>query len=251
MSDQPLKKYQDPVTYEKLEVLTGRLREILGNDDEEAEGDETKTGEVQMSKLVSQKDLPMPALTVKLDDPSGNSWIECIGSMADPKWNLRTYLRTLEQNVALGLAAAPDEAKAGASRGTAKISFDDIGEDNEGSEAVEGGAEGSNEEIFVVYGTCSSHGYPLDTLMKKVNIPYFKDILMSTNCDCCGYRDNKGKSGATISEKSKKMSLKIEDKDSETAGLTIPEIDLILIHGTLGGWFTTLKGILEQVYEEL
>ena len=38
---------------------------------------------------------------------------------------------------------------------------------------------------------------------------------------------------------------------SETAGMTIPEIDLELKHGTLGGRFTTLEGILNQVYEEL
>lgn len=38
---------------------------------------------------------------------------------------------------------------------------------------------------------------------------------------------------------------------SETAGLQIPEIDLVLTHGTLGGRFTTIEGILDQVYEEL
>jgi zinc finger protein len=38
---------------------------------------------------------------------------------------------------------------------------------------------------------------------------------------------------------------------SETCGLEIPEIDLVLHAGTLGGRFTTLEGILEQVYEEL
>ncbi len=38
---------------------------------------------------------------------------------------------------------------------------------------------------------------------------------------------------------------------SETAGLEIPEIDLTLSHGTLGGRFTTLEGILEQVHEQL
>jgi zinc finger protein len=38
---------------------------------------------------------------------------------------------------------------------------------------------------------------------------------------------------------------------SETCGLEIPEIDLILQPGTLGGRFTTLEGILTQVYEEL
>ena len=33
--------------------------------------------------------------------------------------------------------------------------------------------------------------------------------------------------------------------------MIIPEIDLELTHGTLGGRFTTLEGILDQVYEEL
>lgn len=38
---------------------------------------------------------------------------------------------------------------------------------------------------------------------------------------------------------------------SESCGLSIPEIDLVLQAGTLGGRFTTLEGILDQVYEEL
>ncbi|KAE9384652.1 Method: conceptual translation supplied by author [Gymnopus androsaceus JB14] len=97
-------------------------------------------------------------------------------------------------------------------------------------------------------------------MMKKVNVPYFKDVLiMSTNCDRCRYRDNEVKSGAAISEQGKRMILKVEDSEdlsrdilkSETAGLTIPEIDLVLTHGTFGGRFTTLEEILEQVYEEL
>ncbi|KIK21613.1 hypothetical protein PISMIDRAFT_103820 [Pisolithus microcarpus 441] len=96
--------------------------------------------------------------------------------------------------------------------------------------------------------------------MKKVSIPYFKGtLIMSTNCEHCRYRDNEVKSGAAIFEKGKRITLKIEDcedlsKDilkSETCGLTIPEIDLALQRGTLGGLFATVEGILEQVYEEL
>lgn len=100
---------------------------------------------------------------------------------------------------------------------------------------------------------------------------------MSTNCERCGYRDNEVKSGGAISEQGKRITLKVEDREdlsrdilkagspfpthmdcrltlviqSETAGLSIPEIDLILTHGTLGGRFTTLEGILNQVYDEL
>ena len=36
---------------------------------------------------------------------------------------------------------------------------------------------------------------------------------MSTNCDHCGYRDNEVKSGSAISEKGKRITLKVEDKD--------------------------------------
>lgn len=38
---------------------------------------------------------------------------------------------------------------------------------------------------------------------------------------------------------------------SDTSGLSIPEIELVLEPGTLGGRFTTLEGILDQVHEEL
>ena len=36
---------------------------------------------------------------------------------------------------------------------------------------------------------------------------------MSTNCDHCGYRDNEVKSGAAISEKGKRITLKVEDQE--------------------------------------
>jgi zinc finger protein len=98
------------------------------------------------------------------------------------------------------------------------------------------------------------------TNMKKVAIPYFKEILiMSTNCERCGYRDNEVKSGVAISETGRKLTLKVEDASdltrdilkSETAGLAIPSIELSLDHGTLGGRFTTLEGLLQQIYDEL
>jgi zinc finger protein len=38
---------------------------------------------------------------------------------------------------------------------------------------------------------------------------------------------------------------------SDTAGLEIPEIDLVLQPGTLGGRFTTLEGLLNEIYSEL
>ncbi|KNZ72095.1 Zinc finger protein zpr1 [Termitomyces sp. J132] len=221
--DQPLRRIQDPEGAVTIEGLLGKLKAILGDEDQEEDAeDEVKLGELN-TKRASDKDAPLPAFTIKLDDPAGNSWIEFIDSMADPKWNMRKYRPINEKD---------------------EITNDAI----------------TDDEVFVFHGHCSSCGHPLDTKMKKVTIPYFKDILiMSTNCDRCGYRDNEVKSGSAISEKGKKIILKVEDREdlsrdilkSETAGLSIPEIDLVLQHGTLGGRFTTLEGILNQVYEEL
>lgn len=108
---------------------------------------------------------------------------------------------------------------------------------------------------------------------------------MATNCHDCGYRDTEVKSGGATSSHGRKITLKVEDSDdlsrdvlkvrrgsdtiqyeliltdsifillftiqSDTAGMMIPEIDLELNPGTLGGRFTTLEGLLNQVYEEL
>ncbi|KAH9066578.1 zf-ZPR1-domain-containing protein [Lactarius vividus] len=231
--DQPLRRIQDEDTFTKIQALVDKLKAIVPDED----GNITPKGPVD-------SEAPVPPFTLKLDDPAGNSFIEFVDSMADPKWNLRTYRRTKEQNVTLGLVAADDPV------------VDEKEKPTEDAPADDGG----NEEIYVFPGICSSCGHPLDTMMKKVIIPYFKDILiMSTNCDHCGYRDNEVKSGAAISEKGKRITLRVEDREdlsrdilkSETCGLTIPEIDLVLQAGTLGGRFTTLEGILEQVFEEL
>lgn len=101
-------------------------------------------------------------------------------------------------------------------------------------------------------------------------------IIMSSNCYACGYRDNEVKSGGSIAPKGKRITLKVEDEEdlsrdmlkvsvslycitasnllllqSDTAGLSIPEIDLVLQPGTLGGRFTTLEGLLNEIYTEL
>lgn len=36
---------------------------------------------------------------------------------------------------------------------------------------------------------------------------------MSTNCQSCGYKDNEVKSGGAVSEKGKKIILKVEDAE--------------------------------------
>ncbi|CAG8648783.1 24805_t:CDS:2, partial [Gigaspora rosea] len=75
----------------------------------------------------------------------------------------------------------------------------------------------------------------------------------------CGYKSNEVKAGGPIAPKGKKITLKMEEIEdlsrdilkSETCSLLIPEIELELRSGTLGGRFTTVEGLLRQVYEEL
>ena len=156
-ADQPLRRIQNEAAYSKIQTIIDGFKEILADDDEEEEEEDT-TGEVKIPQKASEKDAPMKPFTVRLDDPAGNSFIEFYGSMKDPKWNMRTYHRTRQQNIDLGLIN-PDEPEAPPTPAE--------------GEAGEG-LENPNEEIFVFPGTCSSCGHAINTLMKKVNIPYFK-----------------------------------------------------------------------------
>jgi len=164
--------------------------------------------------------------TIILDDPAGNSWIEYNPGESSKGLTRVDYIRNSEQNKALGLAT------------------DEI----------------TPEEVHTFNAKCPSCERHCDTRMKMVDIPHFKEVvLMSTTCDSCGYRSNEVKTGGSVPDKARKIILKVEDAEdlnrdilkSETCALTIPELNLDLHPGTLGGRFTTLEGLLKQVHSEL
>ena len=157
--DQPLRRIQDEDGYRTIGALLDKLRAIIGDEKEDDDDQEDKTDQAAALAKTLDKDAPFPPFTIRLDDPAGNSWIEFIGSMSDSKWNMRTYHRTLEQNVALGLVAPEEEPPT-------------TGED--GEEAASDNGAVTDDEVFVFHGHCSSCGHPSDTMMKKVTIPYFK-----------------------------------------------------------------------------
>ncbi|KAK7203915.1 ZPR1 zinc-finger domain-containing protein [Myxozyma melibiosi] len=215
-NDQPVRKHVDPEAYDKIEEFLGKINDML-------EG----------------KSFPF---TVIADDPSGNSWIELSPGESHTKWSKVEYERTPEQNESLGLVNADAEEE----------------QQKEAERPVTPPI--SNDEVHVFQATCPSCLRRCDTHMKIVDIPHFKEVvIMSTVCDTCGYKSNEVKTGGEIPEKGRRITLKIDDPEdlardilkSETCALRIPELNLDLTAGTLGGRFTTVEGILREVSEQL
>ncbi|GFR89691.1 zinc finger protein ZPR1 [Elysia marginata] len=116
--------------------------------------------------------------------------------------------------------------------------------------------ETSWQMVLTFATNCPNCGSPCDTNMKLVNIPFFKEvIIMATTCDKCGLRENEVKSSGGVEPKGQVMSLVVNTPEdmardvlkSETASLRIPELDFDMEPGTLGGKFTTVEGLLQDV----
>ncbi|KAK4685358.1 zinc finger protein, partial [Tremellales sp. Uapishka_1] len=269
---QPLRRVMDPPTATKIDEMLSKLRDVLGADeDDEEDGGVGQDDDDEKAKPAEDKPehelKPFKPFSMSIDDPSGNSFFSFSGGPTDPQWNMRAYNRSFDQNVTLGLVARPDDMPEQAKDGAPGLAEDHKLKNKEDFENhmrrdVVDREDGTAvpDEVFGFPSTCSSCGHELETLMKQVNIPYFQNIIiMSTNCYACGYRDNEVKSGGSLPEKGKKITLRVEDEEdlsrdllkSDTCGLEIPEIELILQPGTLGGRFTTLEGLLEEIYTEL
>lgn len=235
-ADQPARKAVDPVMHDKIEEVIAKLTAAIN-------------GEI----------LP---LTLIVDDPSGNSWVEFIPNEAAHKWSHVQYFRTKQQNIELGISAPPLEGdEEHPSIETSHVN-DNANRNPSALTKVEEASEieNLNTEVQTFNATCPICYESCPTHMKVVNIPHFKDvIIMSTVCDHCGYKSNEVKTGGAVPEKGSRVSLKVTDPEdlardilkSESCGLTIPELNLDLNPGTLGGRFTTIEGLLTQVHDEL
>lgn len=180
-----------------------------------------------------------------IDDPAGNSFIAPDLKDGVGKWEKREYIRTPEQNAALGLGDSGGDGDASGPVPTQGLTTDgDI----------------IPNEVYSFPATCPGCMHPCTTHMKMVDIPHFKQVvIMSTVCDDCGYRSNDVKTGGEIPAKGEKITLRVDDAidlardilKSETCGLECPELSLEVNPGTLGGRFTTVEGLLTQVRNDL
>lgn len=96
--------------------------------------------------------------------------------------------------------------------------------------------------------------------MFVTNIPYFREVIvMASSCDACGYRNSELKPGGRIPEKGKKITVLVKNINdlsrdvikSDTASVEVPELDLVLTSGTLGGVVTTVEGLITKISENL
>ncbi|KAF9405605.1 hypothetical protein HW555_013732 [Spodoptera exigua] len=150
---------------------------------------------------------------------------------------------------------------------------------SEGAEGAEGSGRTSKEHLLSPLGAdampyerlaadevlsfptnCPNCDAPCYTLMKVTNIPHFKEVvIMSTTCDYCGHRTNEVKSGGGIEEKGVRFEVRVATKEdfsrdilkSETCSMEIPELELSVGGGALGGRFTTAEGILSAMRGQL
>ncbi|KAK8969094.1 hypothetical protein KSP40_PGU016151 [Platanthera guangdongensis] len=133
------------------------------------------------------------------------------------------------------------------------------------------------EEVETLPSTCGACGAACVTnfYATSIQIPYFCDVIvMASSCDLCGYRSSELKAGGEIPQKGKRITVCVQNvKDlsrdllryicillsnislflfqSDAACVKVPELELELASGTLGGIVTTIEGLVTKICENL
>ncbi|KAK3149268.1 hypothetical protein QOZ80_3AG0215130 [Eleusine coracana subsp. coracana] len=250
-------------------------------DELQALQDERKKVDPQKAEAIDQFLLKLRSLgsgeaafTFILDDPAGNSFIENSNApSSDPLLSVKFYERTREQQAALGfLAEPPTEQPTAVESNNAVLQSDPHGSVGAvaGRRAI---AQGNSdevaaalcrysapEEVDTLPSTCGACGTECVTRFFATKIPYFREVIvMATTCDVCGYRNSELKPGGEIPAKGKKITLRVQNaKDltrdvikSDSACVKVPELELELASGTLGGMVTTVEGLITKICEAL
>ncbi|KAM3350173.1 hypothetical protein ACQJBY_022766 [Aegilops geniculata] len=221
------------------------------------------------------------AFTFVLDDPAGNSFIENPHApSSDPLLSVSFYERTSEQQAALGFLVDPptgESREPSQNASTVEANCGGLPKVPHGSVGAVAGrraiAQGNPDEIAATLcrytapeevdtlpSTCGACGAACVTRFFATKIPYFREVIvMAASCDLCGYRNSELKPGGEIPAKGKKITLHVQTvKDlsrdvikSDSAAVKVPELELELSMGTLGGIVTTVEGLIVKICEAL
>ena len=99
----------------------------------------------------------------------------------------------------------------------------------------------------------TSNGSPMPPFRSRI-ILLQEVIIMADSCDVCGYRNSEVKGAGGVSPQGRICTLKVTTGDdlkrdvlkSETASVSVPELELEVTTGTLGGLITTAEGLLAK-----
>ncbi|DAZ97049.1 TPA: hypothetical protein N0F65_012918 [Lagenidium giganteum] len=189
-----------------------------------------------------------------VDDPAGNSHIENpLAPQVDLKMIVTHYVRTEAQDLACGLQPTQSKRAPSAKRPLPP-------QRNQGLDKyVEDAKRSSDKEVVQFNVACYSCSAPGQSNMCMASIPHFKQvIIMSFSCDACGFRTNEVKACGAIPALGERITLRVDPHEepgvlnrdvlkSDSACVSIPEIDLELVHGSLGGLYTTIEGLLIKI----
>ena len=222
--DQPVRRHMDPEGAEQIDKFVSKIQDVL--------------------------QLGQP-FTLEIDDPSGNSFIENPNAPdPDPGRVVENYERNTEQNHLLGLYT-PEELQTAEDPVLHRV-------EEEEEEALTG--DKLNDEVLSFPTNCHECNAPAETKMKMTNIPYFKEVvIMATVCEVCGAKTNEVKAGGGIEAKGKKISLRVTDPTdmsrdvlkSETCSILIPDLEFEMGGHALGGRFTTIEGLMDNILESV
>ncbi|KAG1707335.1 hypothetical protein DVH05_026527 [Phytophthora capsici] len=240
-------------------VLQKAIEDLRENQEHRREIDPETTEKIDefIAKLAMMSTGITLPFTVVLDDPSGNSHIENPHApAADPKLKVTHYYRSEQQDLDCGLQ--PDMSHEAPSQAPRVLPHR-----NEGLDKFVEEANIAKKEVIQIPADCFACQAPGFSCMCMTDIPHFKEvIIMSFNCEACGFKTNEVKAGGAIPPQGERITLKVDpskdadvmDRDilkADSACVNIPEIELEMAHGSLGGLYTTVEGLLDKVRQNI
>jgi zinc finger protein len=233
-----------------------------------------KVAEIIM-KLTQMAGGDLLPFILQVDDPAGNSFIENPQAPTpDPRMKISSYPRTDEQDLALGLQPSSMASKVEL-RGDEDTNYSALAAGTFGQtrteqppaypvvddgETVRLGKSFGQDEPFIIPAPCPNCSKEGESMTAITTIPHFKEvIIMGFSCSFCGFRTNEVRGGGAIPTLGTTVTLSVTSADdlkrdvlkSDSAMVTIPELDLELAHGTLGGVYTTVEGLMQKIFTNL
>lgn len=204
---------------------------------------------------------------VVVDDPAGNSFIEnFLAPKNDPRLTMEKYDRSPKQDMALGLQPPRATREVGSIDDSDPMHNTPNNDPNERNQIHMHTTNLPNQtcigrqEAVAIATPCPNCQEAAETKMCVTDIPHFKEIvIMSLVCYHCAYHSSDIKPGGAIPECGTKITLSIQSPQDlqrdlllgDTAGIEIPELELELGEGGLGGVYTTVEGLLKKMLASL